>query len=706
VNSARCALALFCLGAAHPAFASTNLSTVLPPVTVTGTNRASSSLTSPSLEKAQKIKSQTPGAFSLVGAERLSEGRGANFDDFLHGVPGLILQSENEMEVSKISIRGSGILSEDEPLGLNILLDGFTFNQGDGEVILEDFDVGTIKYAEIYRGASAFKYGSLGLGGAINLSSITGYDAKPLTVRVQGGSYGYIQSQVSSGWVEGPTDYYVSLDARNRDGYRDHSAENTEIMTANFGYRFTTNAENRFFLTLDRTDRLLPGGLTKDEMFQNPRQTDPDAPAPGATPYAISQDYNKDWYYLHLADKVSFQAGNTEGDAGVFWWHRNIEEKGPYNGESDEGIQDFYADNFGLILNFSATTELFGQKNLITAGFTPNVEREVDQNFVNNAGQRGATTGHDAELSVNAPLFAEDQQYLTENLSLVAGLQAVYAQRHFSDYYFHPEESANVIFRTINPKAGLIYEFNPTNQIFFNVSRSWQPPSFDNMVDFDDAPDVEFTSLSPQRAWTVELGTRGEYERVNWDFAIYRSWVSDELLEINDASGVDIGAVNIPHAIHQGAEAGFGIDLLGSKGSERLSLDQTFTLNDFRFSRDPTYDNNRIAGLPLYIYEADLAFSTPWGLRAGPTVDWNVTRYPVDQANTLYADPYALLGFRASYTSKWGFTVFFQANNILDTVYASSVDPIPSAQFAANGPYRVFHPGDGRSFYGGVSWAW
>ena len=55
------------------------------------------------------------------------------------------------MEVTRISIRGSGILSEDEPLGLQVLLDGFTFNQGDGEVILEDFDFGGIQYAEVYR---------------------------------------------------------------------------------------------------------------------------------------------------------------------------------------------------------------------------------------------------------------------------------------------------------------------------------------------------------------------------------------------------------------------------------------------------------------------------------------------------------------------------------------------------------------------------
>jgi iron complex outermembrane receptor protein len=509
---------------------STNTPTVLPTVTIVGTNQPQS-ITSPSEADAEKLKTEDPGAFTLRSSRVLDRGRGANFEDFLGGIPGVILQSENEVEVSKISIRGSGILSEDEPLGVNFLLDGFTFNQGDGEVILEDFDVGTLKYGEVYRGASAFKYGSLTLGGAVNLVSKTGYDADAFGFRIEGGSYGFVRGQASTGAVEGPVDFYASLSGRSSDGYRDHSYEDTQIFVSNLGYKISDTVENRFYLTADRTDRLLPGGLTKEEMYADPRQTDTDSPGPGATPYAISQGYNKDWYYLRLADKVSIKTDTIEGDAGVFWWHRNITEKGPDNDESSEGIQDFFADNIGFILNFSSTGELFGQRNIFTAGFTPNVEREVDSNFRNTNGLQGAPTAHDQELSINAPLFAENQHYFTEKFSVVMGIQASYAQRHFSDFYFAPDQSANVVFRGISPKLGAIYELDETNQLFANLSRGWQPPSFDNMVDFDDAPDVEFTRLAAQRSWTAEVGARGGWGPATWDLALYHSWVRDELLK-------------------------------------------------------------------------------------------------------------------------------------------------------------------------------
>jgi iron complex outermembrane receptor protein len=166
--------------------------------------------------------------------------------------------------------------------------------------------------------------------------------------------------------------------------------------------------------------------------------------------------------------------------------------------------------------------------------------------------------------------------------------------------------------------------------------------------------------------------------------------------------------------MHQGIEAGLELDLWDSlitkkdhhHPGDKLVLDETFTLNDFHFVHDPTYGNNRIGGLPIYLYEAELKYSSPCGFYAGPNLQCNLTQYPVDHANTLNANSYVLLGFRMGYEVKKGLSVFFEAKNLTGQVYASSVDPIPSARYAANGPYTLFHPGDGRSFYGGVSYIW
>jgi len=183
-------------------------------VTVTG--QATGSLTSVSSEESAKQKTQIPGGFTVESAGEMRMGRASNFEDLLQRAPGVFLQSDGGTEVSKISVRGSGITSEDEPLGVMFLLDGLSYNQADGETILEDFDVNTLSQAEIFRGAGGFKYGALTLGGAINLVPLTGYDAAPFQTRIEGGSYGYIRANISGGAVEGPLDEFASISFRSR----------------------------------------------------------------------------------------------------------------------------------------------------------------------------------------------------------------------------------------------------------------------------------------------------------------------------------------------------------------------------------------------------------------------------------------------------------------------------------------------------------
>src|SRR5215470_13277962 len=557
-------------------------------VTVTG--EPTGSLISVSPEEAARQKTQIPGAFTVKTNDDMELGRASNFEDLLQRTPGVFLQSENGMEVSKISIRGSGITSEDEPLGVMFLLDGLNFNQGDGEAILEDFDVAALSHAEVFRGADALKYGALTLGGAINLVPFTGYDAAPFQVRLEGGSYGFFRGDMSGGAVEGQLDEFGAIGFREREGFREHSREDTEILFADLGYKFNDQVENRFYLTLDRTNRNLPGGLTKSEMESAPSQ---------ANPLAIAQDWNKEWSYVRLADKLTIRTDEIQFDAGAFWFHRDLENRGFFSPDFRQGIEMFYSDNFGGNLNFVSRRELFGQRNIFTIGLSPQFEDEPTQNYENIFGHPGATTARGEGSSINVPAYLEDQLYVAPRLSILAGAQAIFAERHFRDTFLSDPEgnqSNRQNFWGFNPRLGAIYEINRQTQAFMNLSRSWQPPSLDNLVDFTEGPNssVVYTPLQPQHAWTIEVGTRGEYSRFQWELSLYRSWVRNELLEINDAFGNDIGTKNVPRTNHQGIEASLEFELLRdifvprqrNRAGDRLSLDQSYTLNDFHFDQN------------------------------------------------------------------------------------------------------------------------
>jgi iron complex outermembrane recepter protein len=707
-----------------PNFEATNEPIILPPVTVIGTN-GFGSLTSPSLSQAEEKKKQVPGGFTIQGVAPMHQGRVSSMDDLLQGAPGVVMLSENEVEVSKVFIRGSGVYDEDEPIGVQYLIDGLTLNQGDGEIILEDFDVGTFKYSEIYRGANALQYGALGLGGAVNFVPFTGYDAPPASVRLEAGSFGFFRGQVSSGGVYGPWDFYLSFSDRSRDGYREHSRENTQFLFSDFGYKFSDTLENRFYIIADQTHRQLPGALSLEQLQQDPQQDQTNA---------VAQNWRKDWTYLRLADKLAYESGGESASLGVYYWHRNAYEPNLYipdNEQQDtgynQGIGAFYADDFGGLFNSTYTGELFGRDNIFTIGLNPTAENEVDSYYANLNGQPGQATGNDTEWSLNTVFFAQNQHYLTDKLSLITAVQAAYVERNFYDNFNNGltatndlNQSGKLAFRAINPKIGLLYELTDKDQVYANFSRSWQPPSFDDMVDFDSGYNTSqtFTPLESQKAWTAEVGARGEDGRFEWELSLYRSWVRDELLdEYNSQTDVEIGGVNIPKTINQGIEAGLEVRLLDSvflkndaaHFSDHLTLRQNFTLSDLRFDNDPTFGNNQIAGVPEYDYEGQLLYEAPCGFYAGPNVHWVIASFPVDNSNTLYAPSYALLGFKTGMQIGKHVSIFFEAKNLLDERYASSVDPISDNQ--ANGGVpgqtaQVFHPGDPRSFYFGVSWEW
>jgi iron complex outermembrane recepter protein len=102
-------------------------------------------------------------------------------------------------------------------------------------------------------------------------------------------------------------------------------------------------------------------------------------------------------------------------------------------------------------------------------------------------------------------------------------------------------------------------------------------------------------------------------------------------------SGMILARNNVPRTNHQGIEASLEVELLrdilvpkqANGVGYRLSFEQSYTLNDFHFDQNPVYGDNRIAGIPIHVYEAELLYQSPFGFYAGPNLQCNLSRYPV-----------------------------------------------------------------------------
>ena len=158
------------------------------------------------LEAAQARLHDVPGASNVVDLTHVENGRTASNTDVLAYQPGVYAQSSGN-DGAKVSVRGSGINRAPgaHGSGLYVMFDGLPLT-GPGGTPYELFEPLWLSRAEVLRGANGFEAGALALGGSINYVTHTGYDAAPLQVRYEAGSYGYQKRQISSGQVLGDLD--------------------------------------------------------------------------------------------------------------------------------------------------------------------------------------------------------------------------------------------------------------------------------------------------------------------------------------------------------------------------------------------------------------------------------------------------------------------------------------------------------------------
>ena len=205
----------------------------------------SGALTAPNTETARRIIEQTPGAVEVVPDTAFRNTQAQTIKDIVDFTPGVWAQPKWGDD-ARLSIRGSGLSRNFHLRGTQLLMDGIPINTSDGYGDFQEIDPTAYRYVEIYKGANALRYGANSLGGAINFVTPSGRDARPFEARLDGGSFGYLREQMSSGKAIGPFDYFITGSNSTNDGYREHSGGHAQRGNANFGYQFTPDFETRF----------------------------------------------------------------------------------------------------------------------------------------------------------------------------------------------------------------------------------------------------------------------------------------------------------------------------------------------------------------------------------------------------------------------------------------------------------------------------
>jgi iron complex outermembrane receptor protein len=670
----------------------------LPPVVVEGA-RVPSERTATEEEAREEIQ-RVPGAVSVIGEEQIREGRAANLKDVLDFTPGVLIRPRFGSDESQISIRGSGLRNNFHLRGLNVLIDGFPYGNADGFADFEALELLTTKRVEVYRGASALRFGGNTLGGAINLVTKTGYDAALFELRSEAGSFGFLKNYIGTGQVYGPLDLYLGLSDTELGGYRDHAEQIRRRAYGTVGYRLPGGTTLRFDLGFTASNERLPGALTKDELERDPTR---------ANPTSVGQREARNYDYTRGA----FTLRTPLTDTQALEWATQLNYQ-DLDHPLAFAIIDDTTYSWSSEVRWILAAPLAGHGNRLTVGLQYFSTRQNDAQFVNVLGDRGAQTVDRINTASNYAIYAEEQFDLTPAVALVAGARGQYAVRGVRNR-FGTNDADVVDFWSLSPKAGVIWRVGPEVQVYANASHAYEPPLLLELTAPGQVPG-NLGDLAAQKAWQFEVGTRGRWgPRLAWDLAVYDIELWDEIQNVNVQPFVGAPFTiprfrNIDRSRHTGAEVGFDVLLvedlarrlgLGTTG-DRVRARAAYTWSRFVFVDDRNFGNNELPGAPRHFLRAEVRYDHRSGAWIAPGVEAVPQGYHVNSENErpFRTDPYALFTVRAGYDYRpWNLGVFFEARNLTDVTYASSV-----VVDAAN--MRFYEPGDGRAFYGGLQWRW
>lgn len=636
----------------------------------------------PVVQDARQRLSETPGAVSIISREAYERRFATALDDMLRDAPGVYAQKKWGGDI-RISIRGSGIGNANHNRGLLIAQDGVPLNEADGYGDSQIADPLNTRYAEVYRGGNALRFGGALLGGAINMVTPNGRTAgADNLLRIDGGSFGMIREHVAIARQAGDWDLYLSGTNQTGQGWRPQSQQNIQFATLNLGRSFGEDREVRLIVNGSNIAQEIPGALTRAQFDADPRQA-------AAGNYANDQGRNQ------RGVRTSLRTTWRLNEATVF-------EGALYGVWKDLDhpifqVIDQESRNYGAFGRLDWEGGVGGLRADAYAGAWLRTG-DLDSNFyVNVKGARGAPTSRTRQNADAIDLFGEARLFVSDRLAVVAGATWGRATRDYQQYRVPGapttfDVTASRDYDWLAPRVGVLWENDEGIQVFANVTKSVELPNHGSL-----SPNgTGFTDIAAQEAWTAEIGTRGRRGPILWDVTFYRAWLDHELLQYTVGNGIPASTFNADETIHQGIEA--ALDWQVARG---LRLRQTWTWSDFRFRNDVQYVDNRLPIVPRHLYRAELRYEHPSGWWVAPAVEWAPSGAWVDFANTTKAPSYAVWNLGAGYRVNERISLFLDARNVADKAYVSNVQ----AQIRATPASTAYWPGDGRAVFGGVSWS-
>jgi iron complex outermembrane receptor protein len=683
-------LLAFCMPAVAQDNSNTTSATELAPVVVTST-------------RIEKPISETPASISLVTGEQMRGGGQPqiNLSEALNGVPGLLIQNrQNYAQDLQISLRGFGSRSTFGMRGMRMYIDGIPATMPDGQGQSSNVDIASIDRIEVLKGPFSALYGNSS-GGVIQVFTAPGEGPLKVGGTVSVGSnntHRYaLEASGATQQATGLTDYRLSVNKFDTDGFRDHSATRKYLANARLGFAFGN--DSTLTLTLNSVDIKAddPSGLDAATLAAN---------RTGVMP--IINQYNVRKTVKQTQGGATWNKhidGNNALQLTTYFGTRHTEQYLPIpfgaqaNANHGGGVIDLQREYAGFDARWTNQSTLGGRPLTVVGGLAYDwlgEDRKGYENFVGTGANRpvgikGNLRRDERNTAWNLDPYVQASWDFADRWSWDVGLRFSSLFLESKDYYLsNKDDSGSVSYHQLLPVTAIRYAVNDDVNVYASLGRGFETPTF-NEISYS-STDGTITGLNfglrPSVNTNLELGVKAKTALGNINAAVFQTWTRDEIMAKNTAFGRTVYE-NLGNTKRQGVELAWDKSFAGS-GVAQVA----YTWIDAKV-------NSTDAGIPG-IAKNMLFTSVAWrpkqGWQAG--ADWRfMDTVAATTNNVAYAPAYSTAAIYTGYKfdwDKWQFGAFARVDNLFDREYVGSV-----ILNDANG--RYYEPAPGRNWTLSVS---
>jgi iron complex outermembrane receptor protein len=552
------------------------------------------------LVSAIRVTTKTPISFSNLDKKDIKyRNLGQDIPILMNYLPSVVTTSDagNGVGYTGIRVRGS------DATRVNVTINGIPYNDSESHgtfwVNMPDF-ASSLESLQLQRGVGTSTNGAGAFGASLNMLTDSYSKESNGEISNSFGSFNTRKHTVkfSTGLLNDHFELAGRVSALKSDGYIDRAASDLKSYFLQATYvGKTTLIKALAFGGTEKTYQSWNGledlDLLKNDRTFNTAGMYTDASGNNRFYDNETDNYQQDHYQLHWNEKVSTNWRTnlafhyTKGKG----YYENYKENAKFSAYGLTPIlingttinrtdlvrqkwldNDFYGTTFSAIYNNEKLEMIFG------GGYN----RYEGDHFGKVIWARYASTSEKQDLYYDdyaskndGNIFAKANYQIADKLSLFGDLQLRNVH-----YKANGTEAGmvNDNFNFFNPKAGLNFEINTNNALYFSYARANREP---NRTDYENGSPI------PEKLNDFELGLRHATQKVKLNANLYYMGYKDQLILTGELD--DVGA---PIRKNSGDSYRFGLELDATVAlTDKLLIRPNVTLStnknkDFFFTRD------------------------------------------------------------------------------------------------------------------------